>query len=86
MYILDSDHLTAADLADDIQDARRKYIEKQNHFIGLSVSFSDRVEQWQKMPRKSSKVGKEAVSVYNHSTTKGYHCIQFKIQHLLICY
>ncbi|KAJ6482251.1 hypothetical protein DFH09DRAFT_1462551, partial [Mycena vulgaris] len=60
----------AGDLAEDILEAKRKYIEKRNHFIGLSVSFRDRVSQWQKMPRTTYKEGKEAVSVYKHSTTK----------------
>ncbi|KAJ7652290.1 hypothetical protein B0H17DRAFT_1163665 [Mycena rosella] len=60
----------AVSLADDIQEARAKYIEKRNHFIGLSASFSDRVESWQKMPRQSSKSGKEIPSVYRHNTTK----------------
>ncbi|KAJ6470132.1 hypothetical protein C8R47DRAFT_1222765 [Mycena vitilis] len=60
----------AAVLADEIQEAKKKYIEKRNHFIGLSASFSDRVGQWRKMPRTSSKIGKEAVSVYKHKTTK----------------
>ncbi|KAJ7136196.1 hypothetical protein C8R46DRAFT_1322335 [Mycena filopes] len=59
-----------ASLAEDIADAKRKYIEKRNHFIGLSVSFSDRVQKWNKMPRTSTRQGKEAVSVYKHSTTK----------------
>ena len=44
----------------------------RKQFIGLSISFKDRVDQWTKMPRTSSKVGKEAVSVYKHSTTKGF--------------
>ncbi|KAJ7138606.1 hypothetical protein C8R46DRAFT_1321618, partial [Mycena filopes] len=59
-----------ASLAEDIADAKQKYIEKRNHFIGLSVSFSDRVQKWNKMPRTSTRQGKEAVSVYKHSTTK----------------
>ncbi|KAJ6555358.1 hypothetical protein DFH09DRAFT_1084916 [Mycena vulgaris] len=38
----------AASLAEDIQEAKEKYIEKRNHFIGLCVSFSDRVPTWEK--------------------------------------
>jgi hypothetical protein len=64
--------LEAVDLAEDIQEAKRKYTEKRNHFVALSISSKDRVPEWRKMPRTSKKVGKEAVSVYKHSTTKGY--------------
>ncbi|KAJ7937543.1 hypothetical protein B0H13DRAFT_1852515 [Mycena leptocephala] len=46
----------------DIQEAKRKYVEKRNHFIGLSISFKDRVTEWQNMPRKTYKEGKEALS------------------------
>ncbi|KAJ6479795.1 hypothetical protein C8R45DRAFT_1101241 [Mycena sanguinolenta] len=60
----------AADLAEDLQDAKHKYIEKRNHFVALSISFKDLVPTWKKMPRVSEKVGKEAVSMYKHSTTK----------------
>ncbi|KAJ7743253.1 hypothetical protein DFH07DRAFT_777465 [Mycena maculata] len=51
----------ASDLAEDLQAARRKYLEKRNHYIGLSISFKDRVAEWQKTPRKTYKQGKEAV-------------------------
>lgn len=61
----------AADLAEDIVDAKKKYIEKRNHFIALSISFKYRVDEWKKMPRITYKQGKDAVSVYKHSTTKG---------------
>ncbi|KAJ7360665.1 hypothetical protein DFH08DRAFT_683848 [Mycena albidolilacea] len=57
-------------LAEEIKDAKRKYIEKRNHFIGLSLSFSDRVQKWSEMPRTTSKIGKDAISVYKHRTTK----------------
>ncbi|KAJ7601509.1 hypothetical protein DFH06DRAFT_1352712 [Mycena polygramma] len=60
----------ASDLAEDLQLAKRKYLEKRNHYIGLSISFKDRVAEWQKIPRKTYKQGKEAVSVYKHSVTK----------------
>ncbi|KAJ6503646.1 hypothetical protein C8R45DRAFT_923990 [Mycena sanguinolenta] len=60
----------AFDLAEEMKDARQKYLEKRNHFIGLSISFSDRVEDWKKMPRTITKVGKEAVTVYKHKATK----------------
>ncbi|KAJ7922159.1 hypothetical protein B0H13DRAFT_1525370, partial [Mycena leptocephala] len=60
----------ASDLAEDLQTAKRKYIEKRNHYIGLSISFKDQVAEWQKTPRKTYKQGKEAVSVYKHSVTK----------------
>ncbi|KAJ7714457.1 hypothetical protein B0H14DRAFT_2546347 [Mycena olivaceomarginata] len=60
----------AVDLAEDIQEAKRKYTEKRNHFVALSISSKDRVPEWRKMPRTSKKVRKEAVSVYKHSTTK----------------
>ncbi|KAK7045235.1 CxC2 domain-containing protein [Favolaschia claudopus] len=60
----------AFDLAEDIQDAKKKYSEKRNHFIALSISYSENVPQWQGLSRSPSKVGKEAVSVYKHDTTK----------------
>ncbi|KAK7046323.1 CxC2 domain-containing protein [Favolaschia claudopus] len=60
----------ASDLAAEILDAKKKYIAKRNHFIGLSLSFKDRVEKWRAMPRVVSKIGKEAVSVYKHRETK----------------
>ncbi|KAJ7495577.1 hypothetical protein FB451DRAFT_1164304 [Mycena latifolia] len=60
----------AVDLAEDIQEAKEKYIEKRNHFIGLSISFKDRLSEWQNMPRTTVKEGKEVTSVYRHSTTK----------------
>ncbi|KAK7029348.1 hypothetical protein R3P38DRAFT_2934972 [Favolaschia claudopus] len=60
----------AFDLAEDIQDAKKKYTEKRNHFIALSISYSENVPQWQGLSRTPSKVGKEAVSVYKHDTTK----------------
>jgi len=64
-------YVTASDLAEDLQTAKKKYLEKRNHYIGLSISFQDRVAEWDKMPRESYKKGKEAVSVYKHRDTKG---------------
>ncbi|KAJ7107887.1 hypothetical protein C8R44DRAFT_744463 [Mycena epipterygia] len=59
-------------LAEDISEAKiKKYVEKRNHFIALSISFHGRAQQWQQRPRTSSKTGKEAVSVYKHNITKG---------------
>ncbi|KAK7059410.1 hypothetical protein R3P38DRAFT_3522443 [Favolaschia claudopus] len=55
------------DLAEDIEDAKTKYTEKRNH---LSISYSENVPQWQGLSRTPSKLGKEAVSVYKHDTTK----------------
>ncbi|KAJ7916465.1 hypothetical protein B0H13DRAFT_1871093 [Mycena leptocephala] len=60
----------AVSLAEDLAEAKRKYIEKRNHFMGLSASFHDRVQTWQQEPRTSTKKGKEAISVYKHKTTK----------------
>ncbi|KAK7007228.1 hypothetical protein R3P38DRAFT_2793085 [Favolaschia claudopus] len=60
------------DLAEDIEDAKTKYTENRNHFIALSISYSENVSQWQGLSRTPSKLGKEAVSVYKHDTTKGY--------------
>ncbi|KAJ7256582.1 hypothetical protein C8J57DRAFT_1235441 [Mycena rebaudengoi] len=62
----------ASDLAEDLQSAKRKYLEKRNHYIGLSISFKDRVDEWQKMSRTTTKAGKEAISVYKHRETKGF--------------
>ncbi|KAK6988939.1 hypothetical protein R3P38DRAFT_3373651 [Favolaschia claudopus] len=58
------------DLAEDIEDAKTKYTEKRNHFIALSISYSENVPQWQGLSRTPSRLGKEAVSVYQHDTTK----------------
>ncbi|KAJ7256377.1 hypothetical protein C8J57DRAFT_1235751 [Mycena rebaudengoi] len=33
----------ASDLAEDLQTAKKKYLEKRNHYIGLSISFKDRL-------------------------------------------
>ncbi|KAK6997020.1 CxC2 domain-containing protein [Favolaschia claudopus] len=60
----------AFDLAEDIEEAKTKYTEKRNHFIALSISYSENVPQWQGLSRTPSKLGKEAVSVYKHDTTK----------------
>ncbi|KAK7027060.1 CxC2 domain-containing protein [Favolaschia claudopus] len=60
----------ASDLADELKESKRKYLEKRNHFIGLSLSFRDRIDQWKTLPRTASKVGKDAVSVYKHRSTK----------------
>jgi hypothetical protein len=63
---------TASDLVEDLQAAKRKYIKKRNHYIGLSILFKDQVAEWQKTPRKTYKQGKEAISVCKHSVTKGF--------------
>ena len=39
----------ASDLAEDIQEAKTKYVEKRDHYIALSISFKDRVAQWKQM-------------------------------------
>ncbi|KAK7037021.1 hypothetical protein R3P38DRAFT_2907575, partial [Favolaschia claudopus] len=62
--------VSASDLADELKESKRKYLEKRNHFIGLSLSFRDRIDQWKTLPRTASKVGKDAVSVYKHRSTK----------------
>ncbi|KAF7371487.1 CxC2 domain-containing protein [Mycena venus] len=54
----------ASDLAEDLQTAKKKYLEKRNHYIDLSISFQDRVAEWDKMPRESYKQGKEAISTF----------------------
>lgn len=71
LSLTDKFYSIAMDLAEDIMEAKAKYTEKRNHFIALSISFKDYVPGWQKMSRASYKAGKEAVSVYKHSTTKG---------------
>ncbi|KAJ7659305.1 hypothetical protein DFH06DRAFT_989992, partial [Mycena polygramma] len=60
----------AATLANDLALAKAKYIEKRDHFIGLTVSFQDRVEGWKKTDRTVSKNGKDAISPYKHRTSK----------------
>ncbi|KAJ7936326.1 hypothetical protein B0H13DRAFT_1853393 [Mycena leptocephala] len=66
----DWNHKKTMDIAEDLAEAKRKYIEKRNHFMGLSASFHDRVQTWQQEPRTSTRKGKEAISVYKHKTTK----------------
>ncbi|KAJ7939058.1 hypothetical protein B0H13DRAFT_1851231 [Mycena leptocephala] len=51
----------ASDLAEDILEAKAKYIAKRNHFIDLSISFKDRITQWKKILRTTYKLGKEAI-------------------------
>ncbi|KAJ6596394.1 hypothetical protein DFH09DRAFT_130750 [Mycena vulgaris] len=60
----------AATLANDLALAKARYVEKRDHFIGLSVSFRDHLAKWKAMDRKTSKNGTEAVSVYKHQTSK----------------
>ncbi|KAJ6603168.1 hypothetical protein B0H10DRAFT_2195843 [Mycena sp. CBHHK59/15] len=57
-------------LANDLALANTRYVEKRNHFIGLLISYSDRLDMWKQMDRTQSKVGKEAKSVYKHRTSK----------------
>ncbi|KAJ7116742.1 hypothetical protein C8R46DRAFT_1170407 [Mycena filopes] len=59
-----------SDLADEILESREKYVKKRDHFIALSASFADRVPEWEAMPRVTRKQGKEAISVYKHTSTK----------------
>ncbi|KAJ7304705.1 hypothetical protein DFH08DRAFT_825282 [Mycena albidolilacea] len=63
-------HPKAANLAKDLALAKARYIEKRDHFIGLSVSFRDRLDDWNALDRTSSKNEREADSVYRHRTTK----------------
>lgn len=67
----ESDDYSVSDLAEDLLEGRQKYIKKRDHFIALSSSFKDRVPGWEAMSRTPYKDGKEAVSVYKHSSTKG---------------
>ncbi|KAJ7857939.1 hypothetical protein B0H14DRAFT_3135672 [Mycena olivaceomarginata] len=61
----------AVTLANDIALAEARYIEKRDHFVGLTVSFQDRVDGWRALDRTTSKKGKEAISPYKHRTSKG---------------
>ncbi|KAJ6607528.1 hypothetical protein B0H10DRAFT_2071175, partial [Mycena sp. CBHHK59/15] len=36
----------AVTLANDLALANTRYVEKRNHFIGLSISYSDRLDVW----------------------------------------
>ncbi|KAJ7443174.1 hypothetical protein B0H11DRAFT_1881567 [Mycena galericulata] len=60
----------ALTLANDLALAKVRYTEKRDQFIGLSVSFRDRVSKWKQMDRTTSKDGKEARSVYKHRASK----------------
>ncbi|KAJ6622212.1 hypothetical protein B0H10DRAFT_2343049 [Mycena sp. CBHHK59/15] len=60
----------AVTLANDLALTNTRYVEKRNHFIGLSISYSDQLDVWKQMDRTQSKVGKEAKSVYKHRMSK----------------
>ncbi|KAJ7434559.1 hypothetical protein FB451DRAFT_1195267 [Mycena latifolia] len=66
----DWNHKKTMKLANDIALAKARYVEKRDHFIGLSLSFQDRLEKWKSMYRKTGKNDKEAISVYKHRTSK----------------
>ncbi|KAF7372608.1 CxC2 domain-containing protein [Mycena venus] len=60
----------AVTLANDIALAQARYIEKRDHFIGLTVSFQDRIDGWRALDRTTSKKGNEVISLYKHRTSK----------------
>ncbi|KAF8157650.1 hypothetical protein K438DRAFT_2073948 [Mycena galopus ATCC 62051] len=60
----------AVTLANDIALAEARYIEKRDHFIGLTISFQDRVEGWRALDKRTTKNGKEVTSLYKHRTSK----------------
>ncbi|KAJ7022800.1 hypothetical protein C8F04DRAFT_1194153 [Mycena alexandri] len=54
-----------SDLSEGIVEAKQKYKMKRDHFIALSLSFSDRVPEWREIPRITSKQGKDAATIYD---------------------
>ncbi|KAJ6484788.1 hypothetical protein C8R45DRAFT_1075191 [Mycena sanguinolenta] len=60
----------AVTLANDIALAETRYIEKRDHFIGLTISFQAHVDSWRMLDRTTSKRGKDAISPYKHRTSK----------------
>ncbi|KAJ7903283.1 hypothetical protein B0H13DRAFT_1882133 [Mycena leptocephala] len=69
----------ASALAEEILEAKKKYLEKRNHFIGLSVSFSDRVGKWRELSRTPSKIGKEAIIYARLALVKNFEETESKI-------
>jgi hypothetical protein len=68
--------------------AKTRYLEKNNHFLDLSVTYKDRIEQWREMDRRVRKEGKEVLSVYKHRSSNGL-CIfcahhEYLLTHILL--
>ncbi|KAF7293345.1 CxC2 domain-containing protein [Mycena kentingensis (nom. inval.)] len=57
-------------LFDDLALAKSNYEKKFLHFVGLTATHQDRVVRWRTLSRTPRLVGKEAVSVYKHGSTK----------------
>lgn len=65
---------TARQLAKDLTHAKKQYIEKRDHFIGLCELNESRVAAWTAMdrsPRVDPRGKKNVFSVYTHNHEKG---------------
>jgi hypothetical protein len=72
-----NDACIAITLANDLENAQRMYVQKREHFVGLSSLHAQRVPEWQAMDRSPRKKGKETYSVYRHRTSKGKSMLLF---------
>ena len=62
---------TAWTLSYELGTAKTLYIQKRDHFIGLSNLYAVQRVEWDKLDRITQRVGKETESVYRHSKSKG---------------
>ncbi|KAF7371602.1 CxC2 domain-containing protein [Mycena venus] len=60
----------AALLADELILAKSRYIQKRDHFIGLSATFSQHLSRWKAQNRRTRMEKNTLVSVYKHRTSK----------------
>ncbi|KAJ7139000.1 hypothetical protein C8R44DRAFT_867171 [Mycena epipterygia] len=54
-------------LYDDLSSAKKLLLEKRKLFIGLSAANSEHIEEWQAMPRQTTK---DTPSAYHHTASK----------------
>ncbi|KAJ6490891.1 hypothetical protein C8R45DRAFT_901278 [Mycena sanguinolenta] len=60
----------AASLADELVLAKSRYIQKRDHFIGLSATFSQHLPNWKAQNRRTRMEENTLVSVYKHRTSQ----------------
>lgn len=67
-------NFTARQLVKDLNHAKKQYIEKRDHFIGLCELNESRVVAWSAMdrsPRVDPRNKRSVISVYEHNHEKG---------------
>ncbi|KAF7369577.1 CxC2 domain-containing protein [Mycena venus] len=57
-------------LAAELALGKRKFLEKLNHFRGLTAAAGDLVDKWKVADRTARKMGKDVSSVYKNNTSK----------------